>query len=193
MDDFGNFLERAMPLAVKMERLLQVTQHQRELHLDRLRVSSRGKKQVDTNMRFGAADMRTILNTWRAHPEEWMRWYNLEEYQTMLYWGRNQKAHQLAKSAFNTFFFQRSGCKFLLHKLIELPIISQISSNSVERPVATVLMELLDSYEEHKTTLSDSCAAFATAPGTPKAFEPRRLVGTVSLYERTNSIDTSPG
>ena len=70
----------------------------------------------------------------------------------MLWYGRRQQAHQLAKSAFSTFLFQQSGCKFLLHKLIELPIISQIHSNSGERPVATLLMELLDSYEEHKTT-----------------------------------------
>ena len=70
----------------------------------------------------------------------------------MLYYGRKQQAHQLAKSAFSTFLFRQSGCKFLLHKLIELPIISQIPSNSVEPLVATVLMELLNSYEKHKTT-----------------------------------------
>ena len=57
-----------------------------------------------------------------------------------------------SKKPLSTFLFQLSGCKFLLHKLIELPIIAQIPSNSVERPVATVLMELLNSYEKHKTT-----------------------------------------
>ena len=70
----------------------------------------------------------------------------------MLRDGQKQKTHQLAKSRFSIFLFQLSGCKFLLHKLIELPIINQVSSNSVEQPVATVLMELLNSYEEYKTT-----------------------------------------
>ena len=81
-----------------------------------------------------------------------MRGDTLDRYHTMLYWRQNKKAHLLAKRAFSTFLSQQSGCKFLLHKLIDLPIISQIHSNSGERPVATLLMELLDSYEEHKTT-----------------------------------------
>ena len=152
MDEFGKPLESAMPLAVKMERLLDLAQHQRDRHIDRLRGASRGEMQIDTNMHFGKEDMRKIFNTWRAQPEEWMHGDTLEKYYRMLYWGQNQTAHQLAKSVFNTFLFQQSGCKFLLHKLIELPIISQIHSNSVGRPVATLLMELLDSYEEHKTT-----------------------------------------
>ena len=101
---------------------------------------------------MGVDDRKAIYNAWRAHPEEWMRMSTYEEYKAMLYYGRKQKAHQLAKSAFSLFLFQQSGCKFLLHMLIELPIITQIPSNSVERPVATVLMELLNSYGKHKTT-----------------------------------------
>ena len=152
MDYFGNILERAIPLAVKMERLLQLTQHQRELHIDRLRRASRGIKKVDAHMRMGAADMKAIFNAWRAHPQEWMQCSTYKNYKAMLFCGRKQKAHQLAKSAFSNFLFRQSGERFLLHKLIELPIINQVSSSSVEQPAATVLMELLNSYEEYKTT-----------------------------------------
>ena len=76
----------------------------------------------------------------------------LEDYKDMKRSGQNQKAHQLAKSRFSTFLFQLSGCKFLLHKLIELPLIPQISSSSVGQSIATVLVDLISSYEEHKTT-----------------------------------------
>ena len=70
----------------------------------------------------------------------------------MIRTGQNQKAHQLAKSRFSTYLFQLSGCKFLLHKLIELPIVNLISSNSVGQPVSQVLTDLINSLEEHKKT-----------------------------------------
>ena len=61
--------------------------------------------------------------------------------------GQNQKAHQLGKTAFSSYLFQLSGCKFLLHKLIELPL---ISASSAEQPTAIFLNKLIDAYEEHK-------------------------------------------
>ena len=82
---------------------------------------------------------------------------SLKHHENMLWNGQEHKAQQFGKKRFSTFLFQLSGCKFLVHKLIQFPIISQLSSSSVEQPVprqpaATVLMELLNSYEEHKTT-----------------------------------------
>ena len=66
--------------------------------------------------------------------------------------GKNQKAHQLAKSRFNTFLFHLSGRKLLLHKLIELPLVRQLSPSSVEQLAFTVLMDFISSNEERKTT-----------------------------------------
>ena len=150
MDFFGQPLEKPLPLAVKMEELLQAAWRQRQLHVDRLRRST--GRRVDTHMRMGNNDMKQIYNEWRAHPEEWMQMSTLQVYKDMQRSGQNQKAHQLAKSRFSTFLFHLSGCKFLLQKLIELPLIPQIFSSSVEQPVATVLMDLISSYEAHKTT-----------------------------------------
>ena len=53
--------------------------------------------------------------------------------------------------------FQLSGCKFLLHKLIELPIISSSLPNSPHGSyhipeIADVLKELMDAYEDHLAT-----------------------------------------
>ena len=52
----------------------------------------------------------------------------------------------MGKRGFSTYLFQLSGCKFLLHKLIELPLIC-----SVEQPAA-ILNDLLDAFHEHKRT-----------------------------------------
>ena len=150
MDFFGQPLEKPLPLAVKMEELLQAAWRQRQLQVDRLRRST--GRRVDTHMRMGNNDMKQTYNEWRAHPEEWMQMSTLQVYKDMQRSGQKQKAHQLAKSRFSTFLFHLSGCKFLLQKLIEPPLIPQIFSSSVEQPVATVLMDLISSYEEHKTT-----------------------------------------
>ena len=147
---FGEKLEKPMPVAVKMEELLKAAQRQRQRFLGRI-------SQMDRHIRIGEGNMREIFNEWRHHPEEWMNPKSLEHHENMLWNGQEHKAQQYAKSCFSTFTFQISGCKFLLHKLIQLPIISELSLRSVEQPVprqpaATVLMELLNSYEEHKTT-----------------------------------------
>ena len=71
--------------------------------------------------------------------------------------GQKQAAHQLARSRFSTLLFQLSGCKFLLHKLIQLPLVHAISHSSAARPADPSciggLMDLIKAYEEHKTTL----------------------------------------
>ena len=97
-------------------------------------------------------DMKEIYNEWRNHPEKYMQWSKLEDDNDMKRRGENQKAHQLAKQCFSTYLFQLSGCKFLLHKLIQLPLIKQNSSYSVAQPVGTVLIELINAYENHKKT-----------------------------------------
>ena len=56
-------------------------------------------------MRMGDDDMKQIYNEWRAHPESWMQRSTLEEYAEKKRNGQNLKAHQLAKSRFNTFSF----------------------------------------------------------------------------------------
>ena len=76
----------------------------------------------------------------------------LEDYNDMKRRGENHKAHRLRQSCFSTYLFHLSGCKFLLHKLIQLPLIKQNSSYSVAQPVSTVLIELINSYEDHKKT-----------------------------------------
>ena len=102
-----------MPLSVKMEEMLRVPEHRRRLHL-----ISAGQPD-DTVM--GSEDMKIIYNTWRKDVQSWMRPSTLEMYYWWLGERRNQQAHRFAARFFNTYLFQLSGCKFLLHKLIKLP------------------------------------------------------------------------
>jgi len=66
-----------------------------------------------------------------------------------------QAAHQIAKSSFSTMLHLVSGCKFLFHKFIELPIISQSATSSVGQPArerGTHLGDLVIAFEAHKET-----------------------------------------
>ena len=149
VDVYGERLEKPIPLAVKMERLLETAKRQRELHI---RSSRRSANTVLNSLCIEPDGMRNIFNNWRAHPEKWMKNSTLAKHKEMLRSGRKQDAHKLAKKCFNAYLFHLSGCKFLLHKLIELPLVNQIASNNVEQPVATILEDLMNSYEEHKNT-----------------------------------------
>ena len=144
--------ETAVPLAIKMEEMMQTTQTQRDLQLGRLR--RRGSAQSRLNPAeyvMDPADMKEIYNTWRINVESWMRPSTLTKYRKMKELRQNQQAHQLGKQAFSSYIFQISGCKFLLHKLIELPLISaMIEDGSAEQSTAIALNMLINAYEEHK-------------------------------------------
>ena len=80
--------------------------------------------------------------------QSWMQESTLATHEQLRREHKNGAARKLRKSTFSTFLFQLSGCKFLLHKLIELPLIS----DSAEQPVTTVLANLLGDYESHLKT-----------------------------------------
>ena len=92
------------------------------------------------------SDMKEIFNTWRKDVKTWMRPLTLSRYRSQRRRKLYDEAHDLEKKAFSAYKFQISGCKFLLHKLIELPLIC-----SVEHPAA-ILNDLLDAFDQHKTT-----------------------------------------
>ena len=147
----GKLLEKPVPLAVKMEEMLRAAQEQRELQLKRLRTDIVPIR----DMVMGPDDMKKIFNTWRKNVRSWMRSSSLEKYDGFVERGNNQAAHLLAKKIFNTHLFQLSGCKFLLHKFIELPIISLSSEGGVGEPARVLGIHLCDlvlAFEDHKKT-----------------------------------------
>ena len=68
---YGERLENAIPLSVKMETLLQHAQKQRQICLKKLkrRNNSGAEPVLDIEMRIDEEDMRNMYNEWRAHPE----------------------------------------------------------------------------------------------------------------------------
>jgi hypothetical protein len=60
------------------------------------------------------------------------------------------KAHKLGKTAFSSYQFHLSGCRFLAHVLIQLPLVSTVSSRHL--PIGRLLIELMTAFQEHKKT-----------------------------------------
>ena len=129
-DDRGNKLSQPRSIGFKMEVMLQTVLHQRRVHIDRLvsardpRVSSSSSaaQLALTTLPFTEQDMRTLMNTWRLDVDIWMNQDTLARY-------RNAgNSHKIGKSAFSVYLQHLSGCKFLLRRLIALPIVSPPSS-----------------------------------------------------------------
>ena len=127
-----------------METLLQICLQRRREIAEAAELTEKQKLQH----RATPEEMKEMYNTWRHDVNAWMNKKNKRKYFGHLAARRNSKAQQLGKSRFSTYLFQISGCKFLLGKLIELPIISTAS-----RHTATVMSELLQDLEDHKKTV----------------------------------------
>ena len=133
-----------MSFSSKMETLLQICLQRRREIAEAAELTEKQKLQH----RATPEEMKEMYNTWRHDVNAWMNKKNKRKYFGHLAARRNSKAQQLGKSRFSTYLFQISGCKFLLGKLIELPIISTAS-----RHTATVMSELLQDLEDHKKTV----------------------------------------
>ena len=68
----------------------------------------------------------------------------LESYEEHMRSGRHHQAHQLGKTTHSTYLFHLSGCKFLLHKLLEIPIMSDDPAD-----FDFVRKDLVSAYKEH--------------------------------------------
>jgi hypothetical protein len=156
----GDRVQTPISLPLKMETLLEAAKTQRQLYLEHL-PPWRKRNVVDATHEIEEKDMTEIYNRWRWDPESWMKPGTLEHYNELFASGKNQAAQQLGKTAFSTYLFQLSGSKFLLHKLIQLPILPRCTMvqdpGSAEPPAALyllgpVLMKCVTDLQEHKKT-----------------------------------------
>ena len=147
MNASGERFEQPLPLSLKMEDLLRVVSAQRgEIAAAAgLRDSSMSRHHATQSQ------MKDMMNAWRNNVGSWMCIRNQSRY-----WDfkqqRNQDAHQFAKSCFTTYCFQLSGCRFLLHKLIELPIVRVGSAARPASSTIAVVKDLLAALQVHKRT-----------------------------------------
>ena len=109
--------------------------------------SSSAAQLAVAEMLFAPEDMRTIRNYWRHVVDSWMQEDTLERYRHVK--NRQKQSH----SAFNVYLQHLSGCKFLLRRLIALPIVSALGSAaqpaSCDHMVKTFL-ELSQEWNRHK-------------------------------------------
>ena len=79
------------------------------------------------------------FNDWRADVESWMKEEKLPSYYLFLERAANgekvcyQKAHCMVRSGFSSYCHHLAGCKYLLHMLLQLPILAQCSAANPER------------------------------------------------------------
>ena len=136
-----------MPLSLKMEELLRVvTDKRRDI------VAAAGLSEESLSHHHATpTEMQDTMNNWRNDVSSWMSTDNQNQYWELKR-RRPLQAHQFAKSRFTTYCHHISGCKFLLSKLIELPI---LRVGSAERPAydtIDVVRQLLDALQRHKET-----------------------------------------
>ena len=153
VDDQGNRLDEPVPMALKMETLLQTALQRRCGRIDELKRAGdpRPLAELD-NLHFNASDMKHVFNTWRKDVDSWMYDSTLLEYREAET-QHKQRAHQIAKQSFSAYLHHISGCKFLLQKLIELPLV-RTAADPAESPggiaMPAELQSLLLAWEKHK-------------------------------------------
>jgi hypothetical protein len=86
--------------------------------------------------------MARIMNTWRKDVVSYMRPATLWQYHRDLKFNP-EKAHSKSKNIHSQHLFQISGCKFLVHAFIRMPVLSDCAAQPV-------IDELLQDYEDHK-------------------------------------------
>ena len=144
---FGDTLPVPMRLSVKMEELLSVCKTRRQLHIDHLRKvgdprCSAEQPEADNLIIFNDNDMPRIMNTWREDVASYMKPATLWKLRKDL--KRNAEiARNKCHSVHSTHLFQISGCKFIVHLFIRMPVLSKCA----EQPV---IDQLLQDYERHK-------------------------------------------
>ena len=131
----GDAVQTPIRLPLKMETLLEAAKKQRELHIENL-PPDRKKHVVDATYEIDEDDMKAIYNLWRRDTKSWMNPASLMKYKQLLASRQNAAAQKLGKQAFSAYLFQLSGSKFLLHKLIQLPILPHCSMVQSSRSAA---------------------------------------------------------
>ena len=168
---YGDSLEEPMPHSIKMEWLLETSAKRRKRVLERL-CHSAAQPVLDMEHEIADKDMQILYNDWQWQVNSWMNEETLTIYND-LRWNRPEEASQLLKEAFDTYLLQLAGSKFLLHKLIQLPIIAQCNatpSDSAEQPAS--LMKCINDLHVYMRT--DEYKALLTI-AEKRTYEDRRL------------------
>ena len=150
-DKWGQKYPQPVSIAWKMEVMLGEVLEQRKLHIDRLKAAGdpraspwRGRDGLP-RLKFTSEDMKEIMNSWRLDVESWMNPSTLAVYHDSPKW------HQIGKSAFSAFLQHLCGCKFLLRRLIALPLLADAAQlGAVEE--LEILRELIQEWTDYRNS-----------------------------------------
>ena len=156
--------EQCLELGIEMESLFEAAAEQRQLVLHRLERwqlvlhhlrGSAVQPVLDTTHEIAEKDMKEMYYNWRWDVDSWMDENNVRMYHHLREAGLMQSrwAHQFSKKAFSLYLFHLAGSKFLLHKLIQLPILAQCSAEQpASAQLPACLMKCINDLQEHKKT-----------------------------------------
>ena len=119
-------------------------------------------KELVNSLFFSDADMTTTMNTWRYNHSSWMK----EETQDKYWQCKTSKQwNAVEKQAFSAYLQHISGNKWLLHKLIELPlvVVDRVGDSSEDSPSRAVeqtggfctkstLTHMIQRWNDHKNS-----------------------------------------
>ena len=160
---YGEDLEKPMTLSSKMEILLEVAAERRKTFLKNRRWSGAAQPAPDMMHTIPEEDMRSMWNEWRKDVDSWMNRKNRKTYHDLAYHDKWHQAERMRKSFFNVYVHYLAGHRFLLHKLIQLPIIAQCngtSSDSAEQPASIVAW--IEEFGAHKESPEYNAAVAAS-------------------------------
>ena len=156
LDERGRYLPKPCSVGFKMEVMMETILEQRRWYVNDLarkhdpRVPARNPESVLNSLTFTDDDMKDLMNAWRLDVRSWMNPEQLEHYYSSRRW------QQMGKSAFSVYLQHLSGCKFLLRRLVALPILSLHSAARpgfhplVEQP--EILLQLTREWNDHKNS-----------------------------------------
>ena len=156
--------EQCLELGIEMESLFEAAAERRRLVLQRTEryhfllhhlLGSAVQPVVDTTHEIPERDMREMYHHWRWDVDSWMDEDDVRMYRHLTESGLMQArwARQFSKKCFSAYLYHLAGSKFLLHKLIQLPILAQCSA---EQPASALLplclMNCIKDFQEQKKT-----------------------------------------
>ena len=122
------------------------------------RVPEENPESVLNSLAFTEDDMKYLMNEWRHYVISWMNPVQLQRYER----ATPQQQHGMEKSNFSTYLAQLSGCKFLLRRLIALPLLNPPSTAQLQSSAAQpgsqplvdpeIMLQLTREWTVHKTS-----------------------------------------
>ena len=126
VDERGNWSDSPVSLSWKMEVLLQTVTSKREAFIrqcidENIDLKDEDQEDAFSTSTFSEEDMKRLMNEWLHDIDSWMNANTRSRYNT------SSNKQQIRKRSFSSYLQYISGCKFMLRKLIQLPLLLKLS------------------------------------------------------------------